>query len=178
MVLLVSPHLGIHILPIVAQRDIRKRMRVIWVEDLHEGGIGTTKGHLTEIVKTVAAKGRGGRGCVQAASARQLRADGIETAELVEHGYGKRAAFRTKVYGPVVWDERSPLQVGLVCVELVVDRLFGGHQDSGGLPYIADDPWMVVVVADERRRTRRRRRSRIGDQITQPNGATELQDGQ
>jgi hypothetical protein len=108
-VLLVSPDLGINVLPVVAYGDIRKGMGVIWIEDLHEGGIGTTKGRLTEIIETVAAKLRGGEWSVQAAGAQQLRADNIEATKLVEHGYSEWALLGTKVYRPIDWNERSPL---------------------------------------------------------------------
>ena len=69
VVLLIPPHFGIHALPIVAYCDIWKRMGIIWVEDLHEGSVGTTKGRLTEIVETVATNLGGGKGGAQAASA-------------------------------------------------------------------------------------------------------------
>ena len=121
VVLLVSPHLRINLLPVVAHGDIGKGMRVIWVKNLHKGGIGMTKGRLTKIIETVAAKLRWWEGSAQAAGAQQLRADDIKASELVEHGYGEWAPFMTKVYRPVGWHERSPFEVGLGSVELVVD---------------------------------------------------------
>ena len=69
VVLLVSLHLCIDMLPIVAHGEVRKRVGVIWVEDSHEVGIGTTKRRLTEIVETVAAKFRGWEWSDQAAGA-------------------------------------------------------------------------------------------------------------